>query len=75
MKSDKILDAIGMHCPLPILRVSKKIQVMGKDEILQVLADDKGFTADIKTWCETSGNELLLIEEKEGEISAWIKKA
>jgi len=75
LKPDKTLDAIGMHCPLPILRISKKIQAMEAEKVLLIIADDTDFKADVEAWCKTTGNELLKVEERDGEINAWIKKS
>lgn len=74
MRADKKLDCRGMACPMPIVKLSKAIKEMLSGEILAVSADDPGFEADVKAWCETTGNELKGLES-EGEVrTAYIAK-
>jgi len=63
-----------MHCPLPILRISKKIQIMERNATLLVIADDEGFKPDVEAWCKATGNKLVQLEENDGETSALIRK-
>jgi peroxiredoxin family protein len=43
-------------------------------DLLEVSATDPGFTSDIKSWCENTGNQLLTIGKKDGVIKALIRK-
>ncbi|MFL0198937.1 sulfurtransferase TusA family protein, partial [Clostridium sp. WILCCON 0269] len=53
---DKNIDACGLCCPGPLMRVNSDIQDMGEGEILKVTASDQGFYEDIKSWCERTHN-------------------
>ena len=53
------VDACGMQCPGPIRRVYEEIENLNDGDILEVKASDSGFKRDIKSWCESTGNELL----------------
>ena len=53
------VDACGMQCPGPIRRVYEEIENLNDGDILEVKASDSGFKKDIKSWCESTGNELL----------------
>jgi tRNA 2-thiouridine synthesizing protein A len=74
MEADKVLDCIGLYCPMPIVKTSQQIKKMNVGEVLEVLADDKGIKQDMPAWCKTTGNECLGIEEQGGEIKVYIKK-
>ncbi|ADK15997.1 Coenzyme A disulfide reductase [Clostridium ljungdahlii DSM 13528] len=71
---DKNLDACGICCPGPLMRVNSNIQDMKEGEVLKVTASDQGFYEDIKSWCERTNNELLDRKKEKGNIIAFIKK-
>ncbi|MFQ5956859.1 MAG: sulfurtransferase TusA family protein [Candidatus Brocadiales bacterium] len=75
MKSDVTLDCYGLLCPMPIFKTTEKIKDLQPGEVLEVIATDEGIKADIKAWCQTTGNELLGIEEADGEYRAYVKKS
>jgi TusA-related sulfurtransferase len=47
---------------------------MKPGQVLEVLADDKGITQDMPSWCNTTGNECLGVEEKDGIFHAYVRK-
>lgn len=68
------LDACGLQCPGPIIKVFKEINEMKTGEVLEISATDPAFGIDLESWCKRTGNQLLRII-KEGTITrAWIKK-
>ncbi|OAA91938.1 FAD-dependent oxidoreductase [Clostridium ljungdahlii] len=71
---DKNLDACGICCPGPLMRVNSNIEDMKEGEVLKVMASDQGFYEDIKSWCERTNNELLSREKDKGNIIAFIRK-
>ncbi|AZV57815.1 DsrE/DsrF/DrsH-like family protein [Clostridium sp. AWRP] len=71
---DKNLDACGICCPGPLMRVNSNIQDMKEGEVLKVMASDQGFYEDIKSWCERTNNELLDRKKDKGNIIAFIRK-
>lgn len=70
------LNACGLQCPGPIKRVFEEIKKMDDGNILEVKASDPGFTKDIKSWCESTGNTLLKSEFNSSEkaFMAYIQK-
>jgi tRNA 2-thiouridine synthesizing protein A len=75
MKSDQVLDCLGLYCPMPIVRTAQSMKQLASGKVLEVIADDKGFVEDIKAWCTMTKNECLAIQENGPEIRAYIKKA
>ena len=57
--ADKILDAKGLNCPVPILKAKKALKEVPIGGTLEVLATDPGAIADFAAFCRTTGNELL----------------
>ncbi len=65
IRPDKVLDARGLMCPMPVMKTNLAIKELQIGQILEVLATDPASKADISAWCKTTGNELLeMIEEK-----------
>ena len=74
MRADKNLDCIGLYCPMPIVKTAERIKSLAPGEVLEVIADDIGIKQDMKAWCEATGNELVGIEEADGETKVYVKK-
>ncbi|WP_148867322.1 FAD-dependent oxidoreductase [Thermosediminibacter litoriperuensis] len=68
------LDATGLQCPGPIVQVFQHMKTLKEGTILEVTATDPGFLSDIRSWCETTGNELLKAEKQGSVYVACIRK-
>ena len=56
---DSELDSTGLLCPLPVLKIRKKLKEMQKGDILRVIADDTAAIVDIPHYCHESGDKIL----------------
>ncbi|MBI5043056.1 MAG: sulfurtransferase TusA family protein [Nitrospirae bacterium] len=74
MKADETIDAIGLLCPVPILKTKMKLQEMETGQVLEVLADDEGFANDLPAWCKKTGNEFLGIEKAENYFKGYVRR-
>ena len=74
MEAKESLDCVGLYCPMPIVQTAAKIKQLKAGEVLEVVADDKGIVKDMPAWCDATGNELLGIEENDGEYKVYVKK-
>lgn len=74
MKCDHSVDAYGLLCPMPIVKTSQKMKELKPGEILEVIATDEGIKEDMPSWCKTTGNEFVGLEEKDGEYRVYVKK-
>lgn len=68
------IDACGLQCPGPILKISEKIKELKDGEIIEVSTTDAGFIPDISSWCETTNNTLLGLNKENKIITAQIQK-
>jgi tRNA 2-thiouridine synthesizing protein A len=75
MKADATLDCVGLYCPMPIHHTANKLKELEAGQVLEVLADDEGIKADAPAWCSVTGNELLGIEEQDGQYRVYIRKS
>ncbi len=71
---DHTIDAIGLYCPEPILKLAESIKTMEEGQTLKILADDPGSLEDIPAWCRRTGNHLVSIEQSDSIICAIIRK-
>jgi tRNA 2-thiouridine synthesizing protein A len=72
--ADKVLDAKGLNCPLPILKAKKALKDVPDNGTLEILSTDPGSVADFEAFCRTTGNELLEHGEEGGVYTFLIKK-
>ena len=68
------VDACGLQCPGPIMKVASKIIEVNDGDILEVTSTDRGFKSDIDAWCESTGNTLLDLSVENKVIKALIQK-
>ena len=72
---DSTVDAVGMFCPIPIVKLKLEIEQLDSKQVVEVLADDPGFELDIENWCKETQNRLLSFEKDQDNILvAYIEK-
>ncbi|MGK9184754.1 sulfurtransferase TusA family protein [Priestia filamentosa] len=74
MKSDKVLDAKGLACPMPIVRTKKAMNELESGQVLEVHATDKGFKNDLAAWSKSGGHEVIEQAEEGGILKFQVKK-
>ena len=47
IKKTKLIDLMGLRCPLPVLKIAKKIKEIKKGDIIEVKVDDPKAESDI----------------------------
>ncbi|MGN0028105.1 MAG: sulfurtransferase TusA family protein, partial [Clostridium sp.] len=50
IKVDLLVDAKGLSCPMPIVKVKKGMTQLEPGQVVELQATDKGSMADIKAW-------------------------
>jgi TusA-related sulfurtransferase len=74
MSGEMELDARGLVCPMPIIKLSKIIKEMQKGDTLEIRADDPAFESDVTTWCAKMGHQLVEVTKVERDLVARIVK-
>lgn len=64
--SFKTLDATGLKCPQPILKMSLLSAGMNQGDIMEVTADCPTFEADVRAWCIRLKKTLFVVRSLEG---------
>ncbi|AEK59002.1 MULTISPECIES: sulfurtransferase TusA family protein [Acidithiobacillus] len=75
VQEDKVLDARGLNCPLPILRTKKALGELSSGQVLKVVATDPGAVKDFEAFSKQTKNPLLDQAEAGGEFVFFIQKA
>ncbi|MBW1775518.1 MAG: sulfurtransferase TusA family protein [Deltaproteobacteria bacterium] len=69
------VDAVGMFCPIPIVKLKLEIEQLDSAQVLEVLADDPGFELDVASWCKETKNKLLSLGKNQDNLFvAYIEK-
>lgn len=68
------IDACGLQCPGPIMKVKQAIDSIGEGERVEIAATDAGFSRDAQAWCNTTGNLLISNSEEKGKYTVVIEK-
>lgn len=56
---DYDVDASGLNCPLPLLRLKKALITMASGEVVRVIATDPAAHLDFGVFSEQSGHHML----------------
>jgi Predicted redox protein, regulator of disulfide bond formation len=69
-----IIDARGLKCPLPVLKLEKRLATAQPGTILTVLATDPMARIDIPLHCRQNGHDYAL-EEADGVFRFTITRS
>ncbi|MBG9548757.1 sulfurtransferase TusA family protein [Cytobacillus firmus] len=72
---NKVLDAKGLACPMPIVRTKKEMTTLEPGQVMEIQATDKGSTADLKAWADSTGNQYLGTVEEGNVLKHYLRKA
>ena len=69
------VDACGIQCPGPIMKLKKSMETLNPGERLEIHATDAGFPRDAEAWCKSTGNHFLEKSSANGTYRVLIEKA
>jgi tRNA 2-thiouridine synthesizing protein A len=72
---DLEVDARGLLCPLPILRLARAIRRAPPGTIALLLATDPAAVADVEAYCRESGHALLGTEKEGKQFRFRVQKS
>lgn len=53
------VDAIGLLCPLPVLKARKRLKSLPDGAVLALLTSDPAAVIDVPHFCEEAGHALI----------------
>ncbi|WP_438616685.1 sulfurtransferase TusA family protein [Parasedimentitalea maritima] len=68
------LDAIGLLCPLPVLKARKRLKPLPIGAVLQLLSDDPAAVIDVPHFCNETGHTFLGMSDADGHQAYLIRK-
>jgi tRNA 2-thiouridine synthesizing protein A len=74
VKVDKVLDAKGLLCPMPVIKARKAMKEIELGQVLEIQATDKGAVKDFEAWARQTGNHLLDWNEGAGVYTFHIRR-
>ncbi len=74
IKPDRVLDCVGLACPMPIFKTANMVKEMEPGQVLEVQSDDDGIVKDMPAWCNKTGHECLGVVKEGDEYHAYVKK-
>lgn len=60
------IDALGLKCPQPTLKITVQATKMHPGDILEVVADCPTYEDDVRKWCARSKKVLLWFRDEGG---------
>ena len=74
IKVDRVLDAKGLDCPMPLLKAKKAMESLASGQILEIQGTDEGSKVDLPGWCERVGHVYLGVKKETSFLKFYIKK-
>ncbi len=74
MTYDETIDAIGLLCPLPVLKARKRLKAMRSGQVLRLEATDPAAVIDVPHFCAEQGHVFLGTEELAAATHYFIRK-
>ena len=71
---DLDVDACGLLCPLPILRLARALRRAPGGTVARLVATDPAAVEDVETFCREGGHELLSTEQDGTAIVFRVRK-
>ena len=69
-----VVDACGLQCPGPILRLREKVETLKEGECVEIMATDSAFTRDVEAWCISTGNRVIATSCDKGIYRAVVQR-
>lgn len=68
------VDASGLNCPLPLLRLKKALLEINSGQVVKVIATDPAAHLDFGVYTDQTGHQMLKVLKQPAEQIFYIKK-
>ncbi len=68
------VNAVGLKCPMPIVKLGKAAREVPAGEKITITADDPAFPNDLRAWCKMTGYTLVSLDQKDARYVAVVSK-
>lgn len=63
-----VVDARGLRCPLPVIRLAAVARTCPPGTVLTLLADDPAVRTDVPAWARMRGHAVLAVEDERDHL-------
>lgn len=74
IKFDLEVDASGLNCPLPLLRLKKGLMEVNAGDVIKIIATDPAAHLDIGVYIEQTGHTIIEFIKDQSVQTFYIKK-
>lgn len=71
---DLEIDALGLLCPLPVLRLRKRMEPLNPGAKVRLLADDPAAIVDVPHFCNEAGHTFVSVTESDSHFEFIVEK-
>lgn len=68
------VDASGLMCPLPLLRLKKALTDLNTGNVVKVITTDPAAHLDFGVYCQQAGHQIIEIVKHPGMVIFYIQK-
>lgn len=68
------VDASGLNCPLPLLRLKKALTGMASGAVVRIIATDPAAHLDFGVYANQSGHKIIELIKQDDKQIFYIKK-
>ena len=66
-----VVDARGLRCPLPVVRLASAARDRGPGTLLTVWSTDPAARLDVPAWARMRGHAVVVERELPGDVRTW----
>ena len=74
MSADVTIDASGLLCPLPVLKLQKAMKPLAEGQVACLVATDPAAVVDVPHFCSEQGHRLVETEEQDAATHYFVEK-
>lgn len=68
-----VVDARGLHCPLPVIRLAAAAKAAAAHAIFTVVSTDPAARYDVPAWARLRGHEVLAIDQDGDDLTITVR--
>ena len=69
------IDVVGLRCPLPILKLKKRIEPLPPGSLVRLITTDPTTLKDVPSYCTLVGHELVSLQSDNPPFEFFIRMA
>jgi tRNA 2-thiouridine synthesizing protein A len=70
----EIVDATGLVCPMPTIRLGQAIRRVNVGDVVEVWTDDPGSEQNMAAWCKNTGHQLTGQSLEGAVFKYWVRR-